>query len=332
MSPRSKQFLDSRGRMLALAVLLGLLVAFSALGGRRGQLVAYAVPHCGGPSASRSPSRSPSPFPSCVGGQEGEGSASPSPSCVARRAGRGRSASQGVPCLRKLGVNAQGFREYRNVKDGSVLIRIPHGTFTPGSTEAEVDEEWREARRRDPSARRGWFADQEPSTRMTVAPFFIGKYTVTNAQFARFVATTGYAADPDWKAGEENGARAPVTMVSWNDAEAYVKWAGLSSADGSRVGICRAGDARLPLSVGERLGREPMSQQRGRCPWVGRSAFAGGQLSAGRLSIRLPGHGGQCPSVVLLPLPAVPLRCARRAGESLGVRISCASRGILVLQ
>jgi iron(II)-dependent oxidoreductase len=69
---------------------------------------------------------------------------------------------------------------------------------------------------------------------MQVAPFFIDKYPVTNAQFKAFLDATGYAPRDridflrDWKdgnypAGWENK---PVTWVSLEDARAYAKWAG----------------------------------------------------------------------------------------------------------
>lgn len=69
---------------------------------------------------------------------------------------------------------------------------------------------------------------------MQIAPFFIDKYPVTNAQFKKFLDATHYApADKidflrDWKdgafpAGWENK---PVTWVSLEDARAYAKWAG----------------------------------------------------------------------------------------------------------
>ena len=106
--------------------------------------------------------------------------------------------------------NARGYEEYRNEADGSVLILIPGGTFTMGSSDG--------------------FADERPTAPVTVGPYFIGKYTLTNAQFARFVAATGDTGDvgDSWKVcAEKWGAQAPVLEVSWNVAEAYVRWAGL---------------------------------------------------------------------------------------------------------
>ncbi|MEI8191937.1 MAG: SUMF1/EgtB/PvdO family nonheme iron enzyme [candidate division NC10 bacterium] len=75
---------------------------------------------------------------------------------------------------------------------------------------------------------------------ITLEPFSIGKYPVTNVQFARFVREAGYTpADPiayshdlflaHW-AGEGSPPAElllhPVTFVSCEDAQAYAGWAG----------------------------------------------------------------------------------------------------------
>jgi formylglycine-generating enzyme required for sulfatase activity len=50
---------------------------------------------------------------------------------------------------------------------------------------------------------------------------------VTNAQFEQFVKATGYNAGDGWRKYYTKGKeKHPVVNVSWNDAEAYCKWAG----------------------------------------------------------------------------------------------------------
>ena len=136
----------------------------------------------------------------------------------------------GASDLTSLGTNAQGYREYKNSVDGSVLIFIPGGIFTMGSQKGHRDE--------------------RPTAPVIVKDFFLAKYPVTNAQWRQFVAATGYVTDAEvdggvvwgqrrfvrmpgacWKTPEGDGIAcedsAPVVQVSWKDAQAYAKGAGL---------------------------------------------------------------------------------------------------------
>lgn len=110
--------------------------------------------------------------------------------------------------LRLSGKNPQGLEEYQNLKDGSILINAPGGTFTMGSDQA--------------------YENERPPHKVTLPSYYIGKYPVTNAQFACFSSATGYNAGSGWK---EYASRwedlAPVVCVNWDDAMAYCKWAGL---------------------------------------------------------------------------------------------------------
>jgi formylglycine-generating enzyme required for sulfatase activity len=69
---------------------------------------------------------------------------------------------------------------------------------------------------------------------MQVAPFFIDKFPVTNAEFKEFLDATHYAPKDsinflrDWKNGgfPQGWEKRPVTWVSLEDARTYAKWAG----------------------------------------------------------------------------------------------------------
>jgi len=69
---------------------------------------------------------------------------------------------------------------------------------------------------------------------MQVAPFYIDKYPVTNAEFKKFLDATHYQPQDavnflrDWKNGSfpEGWEDRPVTWVSLDDARAYAAWAG----------------------------------------------------------------------------------------------------------
>jgi serine/threonine-protein kinase len=101
---------------------------------------------------------------------------------------------------------------WTNPIDGSEMVWIPAGKF-PHGTEGES---------------------------AFLAGFSLARWPVTNAQYARFLAESGYAPDPmhvdsetyltNWtKNGPPKGKdQHPVTYVSLFDALAYCRWAGLT--------------------------------------------------------------------------------------------------------
>jgi formylglycine-generating enzyme required for sulfatase activity len=112
------------------------------------------------------------------------------------------------------------------------MIRIPGGSFVfrvqgneiegGASNMVDVQYPWEDTPRR--------FHEHE----MTVAPFYMDKYPVTNAQFKAFLDATHYVPKDainflrDWKNGvyPTGWANRPVTWVSLEDARAYAAWAG----------------------------------------------------------------------------------------------------------
>jgi serine/threonine-protein kinase len=120
-------------------------------------------------------------------------------------------------------------------QDGMAQIFIPQGQFVMGSISPEADD------------------DKSPLRPVFVSDFWIDQTEVTNAMFANFVGDTGYVTDGErnggsliWDADNErvltDGANwrqprgpsssiaglddHPVVQVSWNDADAYCRWAG----------------------------------------------------------------------------------------------------------
>ncbi len=82
-----------------------------------------------------------------------------------------------------------------SVPEGMILV--PGGEFTMGSNVGEFDE--------------------RPERKVNVPPFYIDRYEVTNAEYSRF--------DSDHKYEPDDGMNA-VTGVTWEEADAYAKWAG----------------------------------------------------------------------------------------------------------
>jgi formylglycine-generating enzyme required for sulfatase activity len=103
------------------------------------------------------------------------------------------------------------------------MARIPAGKFVMGTD--EVDPE-------DTALKLGvvkpWFVDEHPAHTVDLPAYFIDRFEVTNGQYGKFVRSTGHPAPSSWNngtfpAGEE---RLPVVMVTFDDADAYCRWAG----------------------------------------------------------------------------------------------------------
>ncbi|MHB2017355.1 MAG: formylglycine-generating enzyme family protein [Candidatus Xenobia bacterium] len=114
----------------------------------------------------------------------------------------------------------------RHAKDGSTLLRVPAGTCIMGSQDRP---------------------DEQPVQHVYLGTFWIARTAVTNAQFARFVASTGYHASGPWGQGAARwGPHAPVVHVSWYDARAYCAWAGLRlPTEAEREKASRGPDGRV---------------------------------------------------------------------------------------
>ncbi len=68
----------------------------------------------------------------------------------------------------------------------------------------------------------------QPSQMATVRPFYLDVTEVTNRAYKKFIDETQHPAPPLWKNGTfpEGQENFPVTDVTWEDANAYAKWAG----------------------------------------------------------------------------------------------------------
>jgi formylglycine-generating enzyme required for sulfatase activity len=127
-----------------------------------------------------------------------------------------------------------GPNEFRDCPDVCpAMVRIPAGRFQMGSASPYAE------------------PDEKPVHAVTVPAFAAGAYEVTQAEFAAFVAATGFTAPPGcltdrppgnqfgfypdatWREpGLPTGDRLPVVCVNWADANAYTAW--LSKKTGHR--------------------------------------------------------------------------------------------------
>ncbi len=133
------------------------------------------------------------------------------------------------------------------------LVLIPAGTFTMGSTDAEIKAvlaKW-------PEAKEEWFASAKPAHKVTISKaFWMGKHEVTVGQFRLYADTTGkgsevgpstfipgavvatrgelqVVADASWRAPYFRQTDAhPVVCMSWGDAKRFAAW--LNDSDKSK--------------------------------------------------------------------------------------------------
>lgn len=102
------------------------------------------------------------------------------------------------------------------------MVLIPAGEFTMGSNDIPQNVEEKDKYR------------CYPEQKVNLPAFYIDKYEVTNAEFLKFTQETGYMSEAEaenksWKLffgfdpAKENF---PVVNVTWDDANAYAKWAG----------------------------------------------------------------------------------------------------------
>jgi formylglycine-generating enzyme required for sulfatase activity len=91
-------------------------------------------------------------------------------------------------------------------KDGAQMVLIPAGEFEMGSNSGD--------------------ADERPVHTVSLNAFYIDMYEVTNAQYKKFVDATGAQAPIYWKYANFNEPNQPVVGITWEEANAYAKWAG----------------------------------------------------------------------------------------------------------
>lgn len=90
------------------------------------------------------------------------------------------------------------------------MVLVEGGTFTMGCTLGQGKD----------------CEESEKYTKqVTVANFYISKYEVTVGEFKKFVDATGYPAGNYAEKGSDSSL--PAVNVSWEDAQAYCKWAGV---------------------------------------------------------------------------------------------------------
>ena len=123
------------------------------------------------------------------------------------------------------------------------MIAIPGGTFLMGSPKNEPE--------RDDS--------ESPQHQVTIQPFYMGKFTVTQAQWERVAVLPKINSDLNPKPSHFSGKNRPVEKVSWLDAQEFC--ARISRATGKKYRLpseaeweyaCRAGTT-TPFYFGDNI-------------------------------------------------------------------------------
>ncbi|HXV99303.1 MAG TPA: formylglycine-generating enzyme family protein, partial [Anaerolineae bacterium] len=91
------------------------------------------------------------------------------------------------------------------------LVRVPAGEFLMGS---------------DPKKDKNASKDEQPQHRVHISEFYIGKYPLTNEQYATFIKATKHRGPNHWKGGKIPSGKEnhPVVNVSWDDIVAFCEW------------------------------------------------------------------------------------------------------------
>jgi len=84
------------------------------------------------------------------------------------------------------------------------LVAIPEGWFLMGSDRGQDNE--------------------KPVHRVWIDAFYVAARQVTNADYARFLASTGAQPQPFWKQANFDAPDQPVVAVSWFEAAKYCEW------------------------------------------------------------------------------------------------------------
>ena len=105
-------------------------------------------------------------------------------------------------------VNDPEGKEITWNKDGAQMVLIPAGSFRMGANDPE-----------------NWMKDAQPVHTVELDAFYMDVYEVTVGQYKQFLKATGHRDLPDWISEFSPTDDHPVVGVSWDDAQAYAKWA-----------------------------------------------------------------------------------------------------------
>lgn len=111
-------------------------------------------------------------------------------------------------------------------------ISIPSSKFPMGSTSAEAETAYHDAKLRSSLLEKYDFDAEVPQHTVYLSAYQISRYEITNAQYRAFVEATnrptprGNNGEETWKDKDYNADNQPVVGVTWFDAQAFAEWIG----------------------------------------------------------------------------------------------------------
>ena len=94
------------------------------------------------------------------------------------------------------------------------MVLIPAGEFEMGIDSSDIPDLVQWAKRWYSDTQSSLFQDETPRHTVYLDAFYMDIYEVTNAQYAKFMSATGYAAPTRWSNSNYNAAEQPVVGVS----------------------------------------------------------------------------------------------------------------------
>ncbi len=115
--------------------------------------------------------------------------------------------------INRESLNRSSFPERLSDQVTLEMIAIPGGTFMMGTDDEEIE-------RLCKKYNTNWFRHESPQHQVTVQPFFMGKYPVTQAQWKAIAERNDLKVERDLKPDPSRfkGDNRPVERVNWFDA------------------------------------------------------------------------------------------------------------------